>query len=346
MSAALDRLGLRDALAALPEQIAESAQVAAAVPLGPVGDRDVDRVAIVGSGVGGLAGDLVTAVAAPMVPVPLVVCRDYETPGFVDERTLVFALAHDGDTPETAEAAEQSVEAGASVVIVTGGGALAALAAQHDLPLVPVVGPAPVSRAALGSLAIPPLVVLERVGLFTGASVWVSDAVDVLAARRDELVADGSPAEQLARRLAGRFPLVYGGGPVGGVAAARWKQRMNADAKTPAFWGQLPDMRHHELAGWGQHGDITRQLLAMVLLRHDYEHPQVDAQFDLVVRYLEEVVHRYDVVRAHGDGPLAQLLDLVQYGDHVAVHLAQLIGIDPGPAPVLDELELAGRAAS
>ena len=50
-------------------------------------------------------------------------------------------------------------------------------------------------------------------------------------------------------------------------------------------------------------------------------------------------------MRAEGEGALAQLFDLVLFGDFVSLHLAAQAGIDPGPVPVLDDLkrELAGH---
>jgi len=49
---------------------------------------------------------------------------------------------------------------------------------------------------------------------------------------------------------------------------------------------------------------------------------------------LEEVVHARHEVQAEGDGPLAQLLDLVLVGDLMTWHLAQENEIDPGPRGV------------
>ena len=44
-------------------------------------------------------------------------------------------------------------------------------------------------------------------------------------------------------------------------------------------------------------------------------------------------------MRAEGEGALAQLFDLVLFGDFVSLHLAYEDGIDPGPIPVLDEIK-------
>jgi glucose/mannose-6-phosphate isomerase len=134
------------------------------------------------------------------------------------------------------------------------------------------------------------------------------------------------------------MPLVFGAGPIGGAAALRWKTQVNENAKAPAFAGTLPEVCHNEITGWGQHGDMTRQVFTLVELRHDEEHPQESRRFDLVRDIMAEVVHEVVEVRADGEGPLAQLLDLTLFGDYVSLHLAENESLDPGPVPVLEQL--------
>ena len=106
-------------------------------------------------------------------------------------------------------------------------------------------------------------------------------------------------------------------------------------------WNVSPELCHNEVAGWGQHGDVTRQVMTLVTLRHDAEHPQVSRRFDLVADVMREVVADIVEVRAAGDGDLAQLFDLILMGDFVSLHLAGREGIDPGPIPVLGDLKAA-----
>ncbi|HLH28391.1 MAG TPA: SIS domain-containing protein, partial [Acidimicrobiales bacterium] len=197
----------------------------------------------------------------------------------------------------------------------------------------------PQPRAALGAMAVPPLVLLESIGLFPGAQQWVDEAVARLRRRRDELVGPDSVAEAAARRVGRTIPLVHGAGDLGAAAALRWKAQVNENAKSPAFYNVYPELCHNEVAGWGQLGDATRQLITLVNLRHNAEHPQVARRFDLVTEVLREVVADVVEVRAAGEGELVQLLDLVLVGDFVSLHLAGQEGIDPGPIPVLDEIK-------
>ena len=62
-------------------------------------------------------------------------------------------------------------------------------------------------------------------------------------------------------------------------------------------------------------------------------------RFELVAELLREVVADVIEVRAEGDGDLAQLFDLILFGDFVSLWLAAQEGIDPGPVPVLTALK-------
>lgn len=339
MSGLLDSVGMFDLAAALPEQVAAAATLGSEV-LGLPTHDDIEHVVVLGMGGSGVAGDILSAVAAPFMPVPVTVVKGYEAPSFVGDGTLCFAISYSGDTEETLQAAQAAAAAGARMVVLSTGGELGALARAWGAPHI-VLPECPMPRAGVGSLSIPPLVVLERVGLFPGATEYVADAVDQLKRRRDKLIVDGGPAQRLAREIGRTMPVVYGGDHIGAVAAYRFKCQVNENAKSPAFWAAVPEMAHNEICGWGQHGDITRQVMTVVRFRHAFEHPQVTRRFELTYDLIDEVVHAVLDVEAEGEGALAQLFDLVLQGDFVSLHLAAEAGVDPGPVPVLVDLKAA-----
>jgi glucose/mannose-6-phosphate isomerase len=337
MTGILDSVGMFDLAAALPEQVAAAALLARDVEGLPAHD-DIENVVVLGMGGSGIAGDIVAAAAAPFMSVPVVVSKGYEVPSFVGAGTLCFAVSCSGNTEETLEAAQEAVAAGARLVVLSSGGQLAALAAAHAAPHI-ALPEIPMPRAAVGSVSVPALVVLERVGLFPGATGYIDDAVAQLRRRRDKLIQDGSPAQLLAKRMYRTMPIIYGGDAVGSVAAYRFKCQVNENAKAPAFWAPVPEMCHNEICGWGQHGDATRQIMTVVRFRHDFEHPQVTRRFDLTWDIHDEVVHAVEDVTAEGDGALAQLFDLIIQGDFISLHMAVEAQVDPGPIPVLTALK-------
>ena len=337
----MDTLGMWPAVNRLPEQMLDALD--RCNELEGLPDRsEIANVLVLGMGPGGFAGDLLAVTAGPFMPLPIVVVKSYQPPSYVDEQTLVFALSASGDTPEIVQAAAQAAGAGGRVVAVTGGGQLAQMAADWSAPLVEVDPMLYPPRAGLSVLTVAPMVILEKMGLFPGASQWVRHAVDQIRGRRDTARA---PAAALARHLAGTVPLIYGGGGLGSVAARHWKNMINTSAKAPAFSAGVPDLLHNEIAGWGQHGDLTRQVFSMVVLRHEHEHPEVMRGFDILIDLMDEVVGDVHTVEAAGEGPVAQIFDLMYQGSMTALEMAAAVGLDPGPVPAILAARqvLAGR---
>ncbi len=341
--ALLDTLGMWEATAGLPEQLSGALRAAddafgGIAPRGG-GATAVRAVAAFGLGTGGRACAAAAALTAPDLAVPFWFGRGSAVPAFVDASTLVLAVSSSGGTEETLTAAEKAIGRGANLVAVGGapGGPLARLAADAGLPWCPVTPGGATARAALGATTVPLLVALARAGLRPDCSAAVDAAAATLARRRDVLLAPGGLAAELARRLGRTIPLVYGSAGSAAVAARWWKAQVNLNAKAPAFAATLPDLTHDELAGWGQGGDVTRQTMSLVLLRHAGEAPRTAAQFDAVRAATDEVMADVLEVQGEGDDELSRFFDLTLVGALVSLHLAAREGVDPGPVPAVDE---------
>jgi glucose/mannose-6-phosphate isomerase len=345
VSPALDSLGLWEATLALPEQV----DVAAHVKIDPAGlpralrEGGVHHVVALGLGDSGAAGEVLAAVAGPRLRVPLAVVAGGELPGWVGPGTLVIATSYSGDTEDVVTAAEAAWARGAGVVAVTSGGRLLERAVAHGAPVAPVPVAA-TGRGALGVLAVPALLLLEQMELFDGATALVDAAVRQLRVRRDQLAQPSNAAVDAADRIDRTFPLLHGTPGPAAVAAHRWKTQINLNAKAPAFWSVHPELCHNELAGWGQHGDVTRQLITLVTLRCPGEPDRLARRVDLVTDILREVVADVVEVQAAGQGPLAHLFDLALIGDVVSLCMATSAGVDPGPIPMITALEAQLRS--
>jgi glucose/mannose-6-phosphate isomerase len=337
-----DSLGFLDAVAGLPEQLAAAHENAAdAIRATDLpAPEDVRNVVVLGMGGSGIAGDVFAAVGNGDLPVPVTVLKQYRTPRFVGPGTLAFALSYSGNTEETLSMAHGAVDAGAFLVTVSHGGALADLPGLHvECP------PGYMPRAALGALVAPLFVAAFRMGVMPQAHALLVKAQEQLARRRDrckpEVTGAQNPAREIARRIDRTIPLVYGGGALGAVAAMRWKCDVNENAKAPAFWAAYPELDHNEICGWGQHGDVTRQLLTLIELRHGFEHERLSPRFAATRNLIEECVSQVLEVEAEGEGRLAQVLDLMYFGDWVSCYLALDNDVDPGPIDAIMALKAA-----
>jgi len=200
-------------------------------------------------------------------------------------------------------------------------------------------------RLALGALVAPLFVVLFRMGMLPEAHAGLLRAQEQLARRRDQcrpsVEGERNPARELARKIGRTLPIIYGTGGLGGIAALRWKQSVNENAKAPAFWNEYPELDHNEVCGWGQHGDVTRQVFTLVELRHGLEHPRLEQRAAATRELIEEALVQVLAVDAEGEGRLAQLLDLVHLGDWASYYLALDNDVDPGPIDAIMQLKAA-----
>ncbi|MFM8302740.1 MAG: bifunctional phosphoglucose/phosphomannose isomerase [Actinomycetota bacterium] len=347
----VDTLGVVDALRSAPEQLVAAHEAAARVVAGiDLPDPgDIDHIVFAGMGGSGIVGDLVAAVGAASVPAPIVVVKQYRLPAFVGPRSLVFAVSCSGDTEETVGLARDAAAFGARLVTIAGGGALEALGRAQGFLHFPVTTDLPGPRFGLGAMVAPAVVTLFKTGLLPDAHAGLVRAQEQVARRRDECVPEvegtRNPARELARRIDRTIPLVYGQGSLGAVAALRWKQSVNENAKAPAFWNQYPELDHNEVCGWGQHGDVTRQVVTLVELEHGVEDARLADRARATRELVEECVAGVLTVEARGEGGLAQVLDLIHVGDWTSVYLALAQDVDPGPIDAITQLKAALREA-
>jgi glucose/mannose-6-phosphate isomerase len=309
---------------------------------------DFDNVLIMGMGGSGIVGDVVHSVTNATLPVPVIVSKYYRTPAFVGERTLAFAVSYSGDTEETVEMATGAIDAGARLVTVSSGGALADLAKERDAIAMTCAPGIPGPRFALGALIAPVLVILFKMGMLPEAHASLVKAQQQLAHRREQckpdVAAPTNPAREIARRIGRTIPVIWGAGGLGQVAAMRWKQSINENAKAPAFFNFYPELDHNEICAWGQHGDVTRQVLTLVSLRHGLEHTRLDTRAHVTEEMVQEAFVQVLEVEGQGEGRLGQLLDLIHLGDWVSAYLALDNDVDPGPIDAIAQLKSAMAA--
>lgn len=327
----IDTLGVRAAI----DGAAHAVEAALALPLDAT-PRPVSGIVLVAAGDEAAVAEAARVLVAEHSPVPVVVHSGHGLPGFVAADWRCVFVGH-SESVAAAGVLERALKRRAEVVAV-GDGPIVAAVSDAGGSVLGLSAPVAPRFGFVGTL-VATLRLLDAYGASAtpmgegGIGALASAAAETLAARTARLDASGDDAA-LARRIGRTIPLIYGTGALGGVAATRWKNQVNDNAKAPAFANALPDVVHHELSGWGQHGDMTRQVFTLVTLRHDGEHPSDAAAMPAVEALLDEVTADRHEVTATGVGSLAQLLDLVHIGDRVSYHLAQENEIDPGPTSV------------
>jgi glucose/mannose-6-phosphate isomerase len=296
-------------------------------------------VVVLGMGGSAIGADLVFA-AAPGLVVPSRVIRGYDLPAWVSPETLVVAVSYSGDTEETLTATGEALGRGCAPLCITSGGRLAALAAERALPAL-MVPPGLQPRAALGHLAMPLLAALERVALVAQPEADVTETVALLAGAAAEYAPkvpeESNTAKAVARRLHGRVAVVYGAG-LTSPAARRFKSQLNENAKAPAFFGELPELDHNEIEGWGARGSFGEH--SHVVL---FDDARASDRLRRRLARTASAIAGYGVsverVETRGLSPLTRVFSLVTLGDHVSLYLAALGGVDPTPVAAIAQLK-------
>lgn len=310
----------------------------------PAGYAGIEKVVILGMGGSAIGGDLVKTLVQSESPVPVIIHRDYGLPAFVDEKTLVIGSSYSGNTEETLSGFEPALGTGARVLAMTTGGRMAEMAAAHNIPVYRIEYEAP-PRAALGFSFLPTLGVLQKLGLIKDKSADVAEAIDVLEKLNEEIGETSpeaaNPAKQLARRLYGNLPVVYGAGVLAEVAH-RWKTQINENGKAWAFYEVFPELNHNATVGFPFPPEVIARL-RVIMLRAPSYNDRIKLRCEVTAELLDRAGVAHENIESRGRSLLAQMLSVVLLGDIASYYLAILNGIDPSPVEVIDYLK--GRLA-
>src|SRR5689334_10386913 len=147
-------------------QVRESAALAAEANLTSIADEGRPRAVVVaGQGTAARTADVLSTVAGPRCPVPVLAHRSAGVPGWVGAADVVIAVSASGRSPEALGAAEAAVRRGARLVAVgRPDSELQSIADRARAPFIPVPRRAP-ARASLWGLVVPVLLAARALGL-------------------------------------------------------------------------------------------------------------------------------------------------------------------------------------
>jgi glucose/mannose-6-phosphate isomerase len=317
-------------------------------------------VVVAGMGGSGISGDVLAAVAGMRCPVPVIVHRGDGLPGWVGAADVVFAVSCSGTTAETLSAAAEASRRGARLLGVgatdsaleaqclTGGGSFVAVTKELS------------PRSSMWALAVPLLVVAERLGLLAlgedhadleSAALALESLAGLCGPDRESFI---NPAKTFAAELAGTLPMIWGSGQVGPVAALRAVCQLAENAKLPAIFGALPEASHNQVvafdgqfAGGVADDDLFRDRveevapvrLRLVVVRDDAGDDGAARRADVSAEVAGARGIPVSVLSAQGDSALERLASLVGLLDYASVYLGLAHGVDPTPIRAIEEFK-------
>ena len=299
-----------------------------------------DNIIVAGMGGSGIGGDLLKDWARNKTTVPIEVNREYQLPAYAGKRTLVLITSYSGDTEESLGAFLDALKRKCMIYCVSSGGALLENAERLNVPYLRVPGGMP-PRAALPYLFVPLLLGMEKMGLVSGASEELSEALTLL----EKIGKDNSPekpakenfSKTLALDIGQTAPVVYGFGFYRSVAE-RFKTQFNENSKVPAKWEVFSELNHNEIVGWERAGELGKCFSA-IFIRDKEEPTEIRSRIEITKELVGKAGVGLFEVPAQGKSPLAKMLSTICIGDFTSIYLALLHGVDPTPVKTINYLK-------
>ncbi len=322
-------------VADLPVQLLQSLSLKDSIPA----FDSIDEVVVIGMGGSGIVGDFIKTVVRDH---RVHVVKSSDLPRLGD-RTLAIAVTYSGGTRETIAAVNKARKYTSKIVMITSSREMEQLCSEQGIMYVRIVNNS-YSRASLGYMLAPALLVLENSRILSSACKDIKEASDLLST----LAGDRNRLEMLKRSMLGKPLVVIYGDEFARAAALRWKQMLNENAKVQCYYDVYPELLHNEIEVWHEH-NANNNDTALILLRDEmYEREQVHNDYDLYTtinkskRLLSSKGIKVTELWSVGRSPLARLLSLSYLGDLLSVHLAYARGIDPTKIPNIDYIKKGG----
>lgn len=287
-----------------------------------------NKVVILGMGASGIVGETIKDLIGSKLIIETV--HGYNVPKWTDKDTLVIAVSYSGDTEETLSGFFQAYEKGAKLVAITTGGKLLLLANKYKVPTFSfdlISQP----REAFPYLFVLLLSVFIKLGHFQINSISFSKAVDFLEKNSDKYKSSTStannPAKTIAKKLAGKTPVIYGSGILRS-AAIRFKTQLNENAKNFAYYETFPELNHNALEGI----NFPKNCFGIIALESNFEEKSIIKRQNLTAEIFRKNKITYERIKfVPSESELAEIFSVIAFCDFVSYYFALLNGVDPTP---------------
>jgi glucose/mannose-6-phosphate isomerase len=266
---------------------------------------DFKEILFCGMGGSGIVG----TIAKDVLNEKVFVCKCYDIPKFVSQDTLVFCISYSGNTEETLECAQQSIDKNAKVICVSSGGKLQEFAEENNLYHIAVPkGFQP--RAATGYLIAPILKLFGK----------EMPDIDLDLEKH---------AESIAKEIGEKMPVVYTNIQSVGL---KWQQEINENSKMLCVTGIFPELTHNQINAFTQ-----KQNVHVILLNGDINE-QNKKRFLFFEEQLKKQGISYSLIDLQGD-KIKKILDGMILGSFVSYFLAVSRKKDPFNVEIIESLK-------
>lgn len=321
---------MKQLVAAFPNQLREALQIGQSYTF-KTAKRTFSNVLLTGLGGSGIGGSIIQNYVFDKLSIPFLVNKDYHLPAFVGKDTLVIVSSYSGNTEETLMAMNQAIKSGATVVCVTSGGQVAAIAQKKDFDCILVPGGMP-PRSCLGYSLVQSLFIFDHFGLLkTDFKKEINAAIKLIETDIKDIQ---KQAKALAKKLIGKTPILYAVPEFEGVAV-RFRQQINENSKMLCWHHIVPEMNHNELVGWREK-DNTK---AVIFIRNHEDYKRTQARIELNKTIIKKYTTSITELWSKGKTYFERAFYIIHLTDWVSVYLAAAREVDDMEVKVIDFLK-------
>ena len=336
----LDSKNMLGSIQLLGKQIEEILAQAKKVKV-PTAYKKVNNIVVLGMGGSALGAHLIKSVFLDSLKIPVEIVNGYQTPGFVNEKSLVIASSYSGSTEEIVSAVADAKKKKAKIMVICSGGKLADWSKQNKVPALIFStnnNPCGSPRMGLGYSIFGQIALLANVGLLKLSPVEIKNVLQTISKFNSLFGTDNpevkNPAKQLATSLFDKSVWCLASEHLSGNAHIAANQ-MNENAKRFGGYFVVPEMNHHLMEGM-PYPESNKNDIKFVLLESQLYDKRVQKRYEITKQVLANKKIQFTSYSCQETKRLLQACEVLVLGSYVSFYSAMLQGIDPTAIPLVD----------
>ena len=335
---AIDKTGLLSSVESLPDQIQDAWEQTQNLVF-PDTFPNISNIIVSGMGGSSLGAQVIKRLFKDELSVPIEIYPHYHLPGYAGKNSLVILSSYSGTTEETLAAAENALQVGSKIAVITGGGKLAELATAHNWPIYLInakFNPCQQPRMAIGYAVFGMLSMFAKMGLINISQDQVLNIVDNLRGMVKTLGPEGDNdlAKLMAYASYDKHIILVGAEHLIGAAHV-FNNQINENAKSLTSEWHLPEFNHHYMEALS-YPKLAKETTIFFFFNSALYHERVQKRVLLTKSLVEQKGYETQMILATTPTKLEQVFEVIQIGEFVAAYLPILYGIDPSDIPNVD----------
>jgi len=330
MTNPLDKSNMHQVILDVPQQFTKALEFTKGIKT----ERDFDNVIICGTGGSALPANIVKAyLESTGQYIPITINIDYNLPVSANKNSLVIISSYSGDTEEPLECYQKAKARGLQTFGLAKAGQVVEICQRDNIPLIqyPDDGPSFQPRYATGYILTSMLAVLANSGKIKD----IANDFKNLSAFLENLDQE-KKGQALAKKVAGKTPIVYSTTKYGTSLARTVKIKINENAKTYAFFNEFPELNHNEMIG----ATNPKNNFHILIFRDPEEHPRNLKRIEITSKLWQDKDIPVDILDLEGSSTLEKIFYGLNLGDWTSYYLSLEYGQDPTPVKMVEDLKL------